>query len=124
MKIVLITGASRGIGAATARLAATRGYLNATELADYLVHKGVPFRTAHDAVGKIVLHAISVGRELGDLSLGEMQKFSANIERDVFEALSLEQTLASKSQIGGTAPERVFEALEKAKTEIEREERE
>jgi argininosuccinate lyase len=106
------------------RLAATRGFLNATELADYLVHKDVPFRSAHDTIGQIVLYAISAGKELNDLSLAEMQKFSNQIERDVFEALSLEQTLASKNQIGGTAPERVYEALENARTEIEREESE
>jgi argininosuccinate lyase len=104
------------------RAAATRGYLNATELADYLVHKGVPFRTAHDAVGKIVLYAISAGKELNELSLEEMKEFSASIERDIFEALSLERTLASKNQIGGTAPERVFEALERAKQSLEMEE--
>jgi argininosuccinate lyase len=86
------------------------------------VKKDVPFRTAHDLTGKIVLYAISAGRELNDLTLGEMQKFTAFVEKDVFEALSLEQTLNSKSQIGGTAPERVFEALEKAKREIEMEE--
>jgi argininosuccinate lyase len=103
------------------RQAATHGFLNATELADYLVHKGVPFRAAHDTVGQVVLYAISAKRELNDLSLGEMQKFSEHIEQDVFEALSLQQTLASKNQIGGTSPERVYEALERAKTEIERE---
>jgi argininosuccinate lyase len=102
--------------------AATRGYLNATELADYLVHKAVPFRTAHDITGKIVLHAISVGKELNELPLAEMQKVSPEIEKDVFEALSLEKTLASKNQIGGTAPERVYEALENAWQNIEREE--
>jgi argininosuccinate lyase len=100
------------------RAAATRGYLNATELADYMVHKGVPFRTAHDLTGKIVLHAISVGRELNELTLGEMQQFTAYIEKDVFDALDLKQTLASKAQIGGTAPERVFEALEEAKKDL------
>lgn len=106
------------------RAAATKGYLNATELADYLVQKNVPFRTAHDTVGKTVLYAISVNKELDELSLTELRQFSAHIEPDVFEWLGLEQTLASKNQIGGTAPERVFEALEKAKTEIAREERE
>ncbi len=101
------------------RLAATTGYLNATELADYLVNKGVPFRTAHDAVGRIVLSAISVGKELNELSLDDFQKFSNQIETDVFEALSLEKTLASKNQIGGTSPERVFEALAEAKRSLE-----
>ncbi len=104
------------------REAATKGYLNATDLADYLVHKGVPFRTAHDAVGRIVLYAISKKRELEDLTLEEFREFSGEISRDVFAALSLEQVLASKNQIGGTAPERVFDALETAKNELEREE--
>ncbi len=103
------------------RAAATKGYLNATELADYLVQKDVPFRTAHDTVGKILMYAISQKKELNDLDLSDMRNFSEQIEKDVFEALSLEQTLANKNQIGGTAPERVFEALEIAKQEIERE---
>lgn len=101
------------------RLAATKGYLNATELADYLVNKGVPFRTAHDAVGRIVLFAISVDKELNELSLADFQKFSDAIEEDVFDALSLENTLSSKNQIGGTSPERVFEALDEAKRNLE-----
>ena len=101
--------------------AATKGYLNATELADYLVQKGVPFRTAHDTVGKSVLYGISVGKELNELSLEEIRKFSNEIDKDVFDALSLDQTLASKNQIGGTAPERVFEALEDAKQNLENE---
>lgn len=103
------------------RQAASSGYLNATELADYLVNKGVAFRTAHDSVGKIVLQAISVGKELNELSLTEFQKISKSIENDVFEALSLEKTLSSKNQIGGTSPERVFEALEEAKNSLEME---
>ncbi len=99
--------------------AATKGYLNATELADYLVQKGVPFRTAHDAVGRTVLYAITVGKELNELSLDDFQRFSKEIADDVFEALSLEKTLASKNQIGGTSPERVFEALEEAQRSLE-----
>jgi argininosuccinate lyase len=104
------------------RKAVTRGFLNATELADYLVQKNVPFRTAHDTVGKIVMLAISKNKEIDELDLEELREFSPLIERDVFHALSLEQTLASKNQIGGTAPERVFEALEAAKESLEREE--
>ncbi len=103
------------------RNAATKGYLNATELADYLVHKGVPFRIAHDTVGKIVMLAISQNIEINALKLSDMRQFSEEIERDVFDALSLEQTLNSKNQIGGTAPERVYEALESAKYSLERE---
>ncbi len=100
------------------REAATKGFLNATEFADYLVKKGVPFRTAHDAVGKLVLLGIERNRELQELTLEDMQTVSAEIEVDVFAALSLDQTLASKSAIGGTSPKRVSEALEAAKSSI------
>jgi argininosuccinate lyase len=122
LKVAAIVLRNLRVNEEKTRLAATKGYLNATELADYMVHKGVPFRTAHDLTGKIVLYAISVGKELHELTLDEMQKFTAYIENDVFEALSLEQTLASKAQIGGTSPERVYESLDAAMTEIEREE--
>ena len=104
------------------RAAAANGYLNATELADYLVQKNIPFRLAHDTVGKIVMYAISQNKELNDLSLAEMKGFSEFVEEDIFAALSLEQTLASKNQIGGTSPERVFEALENARIDLAREE--
>ncbi len=108
-----------GVNGEKSRAAAARGYLNATELADYLVQKGVPFRLAHDAVGRIVLRAIERGVELNDLALEEMREFSDAIDADVFDALSLERTLASKNQTGGTAPERVFEALEAAKRDLD-----
>lgn len=101
------------------KIAATKGYLNATELADYLVAKGMPFRTAHSTVGKIVLFAVSVGKELDELSLENLKEFSPEIEEDVFESLSLEKTLSGKNQIGGTSPERVSEALEMAKRYLE-----
>ncbi len=93
------------------RAAASTGYMNATELADYLARKGTPFREAHDTVGRIVLHAIAQGVELDALPLSEMRAFSALIEEDVYEALSLERTLATKAQAGGTAPARVAEAI-------------
>jgi argininosuccinate lyase len=102
-----------------ARERATRGYMNATELADYLARKGMPFREAHDAVGRLVLRAIERGVELQDLALDEMQTFSPLIEADVYEALSLAQTLATKSQTGGTSPERVAEALVAARASLE-----
>lgn len=100
---------------ARAREAAATGYLNATELADYLVKKGVPFRAAHSLVGKIVLYGIGKGCELHELSLEEMKDFSGEIDSDVFDALTLEQTLASKSAVGGTSPVRVLEALAAAR---------
>ncbi|HEX8142399.1 MAG TPA: argininosuccinate lyase [Pyrinomonadaceae bacterium] len=101
--------------------AAARGYMNATEMADYLARKGMPFREAHDAVGRIVLHAIELGVELDDLPLEEMRAVSSLIEDDVYEALSLKQTLATKSQPGGTSPERVAEALQEARESLKQE---
>lgn len=100
---------------ARTREAASQGYLNATELADYLARKGVPFREAHETVGRIVKHASERHLELNDLSLNDLKSFSTLIDEDVFESLSLEQTLATKSQTGGTAPERIAEGLVAAK---------
>jgi len=97
------------------RAAASKGMLNATELADYLVRKGIPFREAHEIVGKAVMKAIAAGGELTDLSLEELRSFSDQIGSDVFESLTLQQTLASKSQIGGTAPDQVAKALDHAR---------
>ncbi len=107
------------VNEARTREAAAKGYLNATELADYLVKKGVPFRTAHDTVGRIVLAAIEQGKELNEMRLEDLAKVSDQIEADVFNALSLDQTLASKSQTGGTSPARVADALAAAKKKME-----
>lgn len=98
------------------REAATTGYLNATELADYLVRKGMPFRTAHDAVGRIVLLGIEQGKELNGLTLEEMEAVSNEIGSDVFDALELGSTLESKSAIGGTSRSNVNDALTHART--------
>ncbi|MFN2499270.1 MAG: argininosuccinate lyase [Pyrinomonadaceae bacterium] len=97
------------------RTAAMQGMMNATELADYLVRKGMAFREAHETVGQAVLKAIETDLELGELALDDLRALSNKIESDVFEYLTLEQTLASKSQVGGTAPERVAEALASAR---------
>lgn len=102
------------IGAA----AAQKGYLNATELADYLAKKGIPFREGHELVGRIVLHALARGVELDALLLEELREFSPVFESDVFDALSLERTLASKDQIGGTSRRRVAEALATARARL------
>jgi len=100
------------------REAATCGYLNATELADYLVKKGVPFRTAHEAVGRAVLFGIESGKELHELSLDDLRRFSHKIEKDVLKALSLDRTLGSKNAVGGTSPRRAVKELEAAKKRI------
>ena len=101
-----------------ARAAATSGYMNATELADYLVRKGVAFRDAHEVVGKVVMRAIELNQELNQLSLSVLQQFSTQIETDVYDALTLESTINTKAQIGGTAHATVNEALEKARKSL------
>ena len=103
---------------ARARDAASVGYMNATEMADYLVRRGQPFREAHEAAGRMVLHGLSKGLELHELELEELREFSPLVSEDVFEALSLERTLATKSQAGGTSPERVREALAAARASL------
>ena len=108
-----------GVNEDRARAASSSGYMNATELADYLVRKGVPFREAHETVGKIVMRAIELGQELQDVSLDELQKFSPLIERNVYEALSVENTVNTKSQIGGTARKAVEAALKKAREDVQ-----
>ncbi|GAC1446332.1 MAG: argininosuccinate lyase [Pyrinomonadaceae bacterium] len=102
------------------RDAAMHGYMNATELADYLARKGMPFREAHEMVGLIVLHAIKQESELNELSLDELQKFSPLIDEDVYVSLSLKQTLMTKAQTGGTSPMRVAEALTAARESLHR----
>src|SRR5262249_9947800 len=101
-----------------AREAATRGYLNATELADYLVRKGIPFRQAHETVGRIVVPAIEHGAELNEMVLDDLKSYYAQIDSDVFESLSLEKTLATKTQTGGTAPDRVASELKAARARL------
>lgn len=98
-----------------AQSSASSGYMNATELADYLVGKGMPFRQAHETVGKVVMRAIELGVEVEKLSEKELRSFSNLISSDVFPALTLESTLKSKKVPGGTSPERVAEAIELAK---------
>ena len=98
--------------------AATSGYMNATELADYLVRKGMPFREAHEVVGQIVRRAIELGKELDQLPVAELRAFSTLFAEDVHVALSLDQTLSSKSQAGGTAPDQVAGALESARQSL------
>lgn len=101
-----------------ARTAAATGFLNATDLADYLVEKGVPFRSAHEAVGRAVLFSIEKGCELNELALDDLKQFSDVIAEDVFVRLSLASSLRARSAIGGTSPERVREALAAAHSKL------
>jgi argininosuccinate lyase len=106
------------INEARARAAASSGYLNATELADYLVRKGMPFREAHETVGRIVVEAIEQRCELQDLPIAGLARFSTLIEEDVYPALSLENTVNTKTQFGGTSPDRVNESLVVARASL------
>ncbi len=100
------------------REAAARGYATATDLADYLVKKGMPFRDAHEVVGKSVAFAIRQGRDLSELTLPELQQFSPDIERDVFAVLSLEGSVNARAHIGGTAPAQVKAAISRARAKL------
>jgi argininosuccinate lyase len=100
------------------RAAALVGFLNATDLADYLVRKGLEFRRAHELVGRLVNHAIEKGSWLEDLPLSDFQAFSPLFSDDLFTTLQLESSLKNKPALGGTSPERVKAALEKAKSEL------
>ncbi len=87
--------------------AAKQGFATATDLADYLVNKGLPFRDSHEVVGIAVAYAIDKGKDLSECSLEELQLFHDTIEQDVFEVLSLEGSVNLRNIIGGTAPEQV-----------------
>jgi argininosuccinate lyase len=91
--------------------AAQSGYLNAMAAATYLVHKGVPFRTAHEKIGNVVRFALQEGVELGNLTINELRVFGPEFEEDFFDAVSLRATLDCHDVIGGTARERVQQAL-------------
>ncbi|MDA8734754.1 argininosuccinate lyase [Porticoccaceae bacterium] len=94
--------------------AARRGFSTATDLADYLVGKGIPFRDSHEIVGKSVAYGVDQGKDLSEMSLAELQQFSDQIEEDVFEILSLEGSVAARNHIGGTAPQQVRAAAQRA----------
>ena len=93
------------------RQAALKGYATATDLADYLVKKGLAFRDAHEVVGKLVSVAIGEGCDLAELPLDTLRSHSSLIEADVFDVLTLEGSVASRNHIGGTAPEQVRAAI-------------
>jgi len=95
------------------RAAAARGLGTATDLADYLVGKGVPFRTAHAVVGRIVQFATEQGRDLTELKIEELRRFSEQIGADVFARLELQGSVNARDHIGGTAPAQVRQALQR-----------
>ena len=101
------------------RAATMKGYATATDLADYLVRKGLAFRDAHEVVGKAVGLGVQKGADLSALSLQELQGFSDLIGDDVFDYLNLEGSLNARNHIGGTAPNQVKMAIERARQRIE-----
>lgn len=94
--------------------AAKRGFSTATDLADYLVGTGIPFRDAHEIVGKAVAYGITEQKDLSDMSLEELVQFSDQIKNDVFSVLTLEGSVAARDHIGGTAPVQVKAAAARA----------
>ena len=92
--------------------AAKQGYATATDLADYLVKKGLPFRDAHEVVGSAVAYGIQHGKDLSECSLEEMKSFDERIEADVFAVLTLEGSVNARNIVGGTAPGQVRSQIE------------
>jgi len=99
--------------------AAKQGFSTATDLADYLVVKGLPFRDAHEVVGKAVALGVETRRDLSEMALDELQAFSNIIQQDVFDVLTLEGSVAARNHIGGTAPEQVLIAVTDGRKRIE-----
>ncbi|TLS17870.1 MAG: argininosuccinate lyase [Betaproteobacteria bacterium] len=100
------------------RGALAEGFATATDLADYLVKKGLPFREAHEVVGAAVKAAETQGKDLADLTLAELQAFSPLVQSDVATCLTIEGSLAARNHIGGTAPEQVKAAIARAKARV------
>ena len=100
------------------RSAASTGFATATDLADYLVRLGLPFRDAHDVVGRAVSHAIATNKALDELSLSELQQFHQSIGPEVFEVLTLSGSIAARNHTGGTAPDQVRAAVARARSTL------
>jgi argininosuccinate lyase len=100
------------------RQAAAEGFSTATDLADYLVKRGLPFRDAHEAVAHAVRTAADAGKDLSGLSLEELRAFSPLVGDDVYAVLTLEGSVASRDHVGGTAPAQVRAAVERARRRL------
>jgi argininosuccinate lyase len=118
--VQLMAGVLTNLTVRPERLAAALkgGFLTATDMADYLVTRGVPFRTAHEQVGATVRYAETQEKELWELTLVEIQEFAPLAEADIFDWLQVENSVARRRSPGGTAPERVAEALERVEAEL------
>jgi argininosuccinate lyase len=98
--------------------AARQGFSTATDLADYLVRKGLPFRDAHEVVGKAVAYGVANNKDLSEMDINELKGFSGMIDEDVFNVLSLEGSVAARNHVGGTAPEQVRKAVNDARSRL------
>jgi argininosuccinate lyase len=101
------------------REAARAGFTTATDLADYLVRKGLAFRDAHEVVGRAVAQGVREGKDLAELTLAELRAFSPIIADDVFTALTLEGSVAARDHLGGTAPKQVRAAIARARRRLQ-----
>ena len=106
------------VNPANMRQAALEGFATATDLADYLVKKGLPFRDAHEVVALAVKLGVQQGCDLADMPLDTLQKFSALITEDVYNVLTLEGSVASRDHVGGTAPKQVKQAIQQARATL------
>ncbi len=106
------------VNAENTERAVKQGYILATDLADYLVRKGEPFRTAHDVVARLVSYAMEQGKSFGELSLSEYESFSPRFGDDVY-SITIESSVSARNVVGGTAPRQVEQALAAAKRMIE-----
>ena len=101
------------------KAAAARGYSTATDLADYLARQGVPFREAHEVVGKLVGICVSSNRQLWELKNAELEAAHEKLDAQALEVVTVEASVAARTSYGGTAPERVREAIQAAKQQLE-----
>lgn len=106
------------VNADNMRQAALEGFATATDLADYLVKKGMPFRDAHEVVALAVKHGVNTGQDLADMTFPELQQFSQMITEDVYSVLTLEGSVASRNHVGGTAPVQVRSAIQQARAAL------
>ena len=97
---------------------AIKGYTTATDLADYLVKKGLPFRDAHDVVGRAVAFGIDSKKDLSEFTLNELQEFNSKIDSDVFDTISLEGSINSRDHLGGTSPKQILNAIKVGRNSI------
>jgi argininosuccinate lyase len=122
LKIFADMIAEMKVKAENMRIAASRGFSTATDVADYVVRKGIPFRNAHEIVGKTVRYCIESGKDIPELSLEEFRQFSEAIEEDIYDFVTLEASVNARRATGGTAREAVEREIARARAERQKRE--